>query len=130
MNLSKQDAVQMLTLAMQEMQDQIGPEATAQRVLTFLAIAANPGMPQYDMGKKVKGFTFATLSRNIAELSLIKRGSQPGSGLVVQMPDPKHRRRNLLRLTEKGEALVEAIAARMSAAASQQPATAALESIQ
>lgn len=112
--LSVRDAIRVLTVAMDCFREGIDAEAPAQRILTFLAVAANPDMPQYDVSKHVKGIAEATVSRNVTDLSALNRARQPGPDLVEQRPDPMYRRRNLLRLTPKGERLLEQLASRIN----------------
>lgn len=120
-DLSTLDTVRVLIVALEVFRDAIDPEAPLQRVMTFLAIAANHDMPQYELEKAVKGVSASAFSRNIADLTAIDRNRKPGPGLVLQAPDPYYRRRNLLRLTTKGEQLMAEITDRMNRALSKAP---------
>jgi DNA-binding MarR family transcriptional regulator len=104
--LTQQDVVHVLRVVIDRLRAEVGPEVPAQRVLTLLAIAANPDLPQHDVPRHVRGIVDATVSRNVADLSAVTRMREPGPGLVEQRADPMYRRRNLLRLTTKGERLI------------------------
>lgn len=115
-SLSKEDVVRVLSVAMDRLRLEIDSEVPAQRVLTLLAVAANPDLPQYEVSKHVQGIAEATVSRNVTDLSALTRTRSPGPGLVEQRADPTHRRRNLLRLTAKGERLIADLTRAVNAA--------------
>lgn len=114
--LTQQDVVHVLRVAVDRLRAEIGPEVPAQRILTLLAIAANPDLPQHDVPKHIHGVAEATVSRNVADLSAVTRTREPGPDLVEQRADPMYRRRNLLRLTRKGERLIADLARAANAA--------------
>lgn len=107
--LSSRNVARILTVALHRFRAEVDPEAPVQRVLTFLVIAAHPDLPQREATRYIRDVGVATVSRNVADMSALTRTRQPGPGIVEQIPDPTYRRRNLLRLTSKGLALMDAI---------------------
>lgn len=78
-------------------------------MLTLIGVAENPGSPQFELGSVIGMPSHATISRNINDLTHLTSRREPGPGYVRQDPDPNSRRRNLLRLTDRGEVLVEGL---------------------
>tara|TARA_R100000808_G_scaffold6280_1_gene18792 strand:+ start:4063 stop:4431 length:369 start_codon:yes stop_codon:yes gene_type:complete len=73
-----------------------------QLIRTFLMVAADPGRPFKDYGKRL-GISQSSMSRHMAELAEWgQRGNDP-LHLIESFEDPEERRRKCARLTPKGE---------------------------
>lgn len=83
----------------------IDEEMPIQTVKTFLLVAANPGIGIVDIQKHLD-VSSATASRNVARLGQVKGKGQAGHGLVQAAENPMDRRFKRVRLTERGEALL------------------------
>lgn len=104
-------SISILTDALSSFRE-IDPEMPMQTMITFLVIAGSGekypgGMPMTQLRLEV-GISQAAISRNTALLSK-GTGGRPGHRLILTREDPKHRRRKLVRISQKGLALVEQI---------------------
>jgi DNA-binding MarR family transcriptional regulator len=88
----------------------LNAEMQAQQMQVFLAVAANPDRTLTDICN-LTGHPSSTVSRNVAALGKTHRGGQPGLELVSAIEDPTDRRHKRLRLTPKGQLVMNAIGA-------------------
>jgi len=89
---------------------ELDPDMPIQYALSFLTLARNPGLSIRDLADRL-GVAQSSASRNVAALSAWHSFRKPGHDLVVAQEDPRERRRKVVTLTAKGEALLERIAA-------------------
>lgn len=73
----------------------------AQQLLTYLAVARQPGITMAALSEAV-GMSQASTSRNVSALSKWHRLGHPGFDLVEAVEDPRERRRKIMYLTAKG----------------------------
>lgn len=90
-----------LSLVLRLLRKVIGPQVRASQVEMLLIIADTPGLTQAEISDR-SGMTRSTVSKAIDVFSS-KGGS---AGLVETRFDPSDQRRNLIYLTEKGQALL------------------------
>jgi DNA-binding MarR family transcriptional regulator len=83
-------------------------EMPAQVLASFLYVASHDSCHKQAMEEDLS-FTTASSSRNTDWLSKFHRLNKPGLGLIVKEADPSNRRRQILRLTPKGERLIHQI---------------------
>ena len=83
-------------------------EVPAQLIVTYLYVAAHNPCYKTQLEKDLN-FLTASCSRNIAFLAHRNRHGKPGLGLISKESDPTNLRRLILRLTPKGEALLQQI---------------------
>lgn len=116
MQLSNEQVLKVLGVAVRYLQEKIDPEMPAQRILTLVGVAQHPGAPQFELGEMIGLPAASTISRNLNDLTHLTSRRKPGPDLVAQEPDPHFRRRNLVRLTKRGEALIAAMTAEVNQA--------------
>lgn len=80
------------------------PTMPLQQVRMFLHVALHGEVPQASL-EEVTGVEQSSVSRNVALLGPGLSPAEPGYGLIESFPDPWNRKRNLVRLTGKGETL-------------------------
>jgi DNA-binding MarR family transcriptional regulator len=80
-------------------------EMPAQLISCFLYIASHNPCHKQAIEQDLN-LTVASGSRNIDRLCNVNRLEQPGLGLVQKEHDPSNKRRLLISLTPKGEALI------------------------
>lgn len=79
----------------------------SQQQLLLLALATHGRLNQAELNDHT-GVKKASNSRNIAKLGIGERPlEQPGPGLVVSEEDLRDRRTNVVRLTAKGQAIMD-----------------------
>jgi DNA-binding MarR family transcriptional regulator len=83
-------------------------EVPAQVIMTFLYIAAHDNCHKQALEEDLN-MTTASGSRNTDWLTTKHRLKKPGLGLVIKTEDPTNRRRQTLKLSDKGRLLVKAI---------------------
>lgn len=83
-------------------------EIPAQVVATFFYVASHDNCHKQAMEEDLC-LTTASGSRNTDWLSKYHRLNKPGLDLIIKEADPADRRRQLLRLSPKGEQLVQLI---------------------
>lgn len=86
----------------------IEQEMPAQVITTFLYVAAHDNCHKTALEEDL-GLTAASGSRNTDRLSKYHRLNKPGLDLITKEVDPQNRRRQILRLTPKGELLLKQI---------------------
>lgn len=85
---------------------QLSPEMTISCAICLLGVSMYPeGIPQDEL-KKVADVGQSTLSRYLAALGERGERGKPGLGLVIVTPDPADYRRNLVKLSKKGERFI------------------------
>lgn len=84
----------------------LNPELPIQAAHVFLSVATKPGLATPEL-MSWTGLAQSSCSRNVALLSERHRKGAPGLGLVAVQPDPADYRRNILHLTESGQALAK-----------------------
>lgn len=107
MELNQQQLVAILTAALQQFREEIDPDITASRILTYLTVVKTPGIPQLEIANVLKGMSMSGVSRNVLDVTEKNSYYKPGPGLIVQQPDPEYRKRNLLYPTVKGQHWIE-----------------------
>jgi len=85
---------------------EIDRELPVQVVLTFLYVAARDRCHKPALEQDL-GLTTASGSRNTDWLTKHHRLNKPGLDLITKEVDPTNKRRTILRLTPKGEALIK-----------------------
>jgi len=113
--LSQDAVLEALTAALNVFKDELGQETNISKLLTLIGIARSPGAEQYKLGEDI-GVPTSTLSRIVIDLSGVNRHREPGPNVVHAYPDPMWRRRNLLELTSKGNAMMLKVARRVNEA--------------
>ena len=83
----------------------LDPDLPIQDALSFLTIAENEGLSMRDLSERL-GIAQSSASRNVAALSEWHSFGKPGHDLVEAREDPRERRRKIITLTRKGEALI------------------------
>ena len=83
-------------------------EVPGQVMATFLYVASHNNCHKQAMEEELD-FSTASGSRNTDWLSKIHRLNKPGMDLITKEVDPTNRRRQLLKLTPKGEQMVKQI---------------------
>lgn len=101
MQLSQKDLTVILKTALNAFREEIDEDITATRILTLLAVVDEPGIQQVDLERVLGGLASSSVSRNVGDLSSIKRNREPGPDFLEQRPDPAYRRRNLVFPTAK-----------------------------
>lgn len=109
MSLTRTEALRLARVMLQYFQRHFDTDVSAPRLLTLVGIAENPDSPQFELGGVIGLPSSATVSRNINDLTHLTSRREPGPGYVRQDPDPNSRRRNLVRLTPRGEVLIEGL---------------------
>lgn len=86
------------------------PEMPMQTAATFAAVAMSEGQEasHQDINEMV-GLPQSTLSKNIAYLCEWRSYQNPGMNVVEQFPDPKNRRKRVVRLNKKGRKIANRI---------------------
>jgi DNA-binding MarR family transcriptional regulator len=79
-----------------------------QYVRAFMLVATDEGRNVTEYAKRA-GITPSLMTRHLADLGEINRYHKPGFGLVEQFDDPMDRRNRLMRLTAKGQQMVQKI---------------------
>jgi DNA-binding MarR family transcriptional regulator len=75
---------------------------------TFILVALYEGRSMRDY-KELAGVQQSTMSRHLLDLGERNRKKEPGFGLLEQRSDQQDLRRNIYRLTRKGENLLNNI---------------------
>lgn len=101
--LSQQQLVAVLRAALSHFRNELDPEITASRILTYLAVVDSPGIQQADIPQILNGVSSSGASRNILDLTSTTSARKPGPNLIVQQSDPMYRKRHLLYLTPTGQ---------------------------
>jgi DNA-binding MarR family transcriptional regulator len=83
-------------------------EIPTQTVLVFLHIALRKECAMADLEKLV-GISQTGVSRNVSRLAQGLSQVEPGQKLIEAFEDPAYRRRKLVKLTKKGELLLDLI---------------------
>lgn len=109
MEMSRSEALRLARITLQYFQQHFESDVSAPRLLTLIGVAENPGSPQFELGGVIGLPSHATVSRNINDLTHLTSRREPGPGYVRQDPDPNSRRRNLVRLTDRGEVLIDGL---------------------
>lgn len=84
---------------------ELDPDMPIQYALSFLTLARNPGLSIRDLSERL-GIAQSSASRNVAALSEWHSFRKPGHDLIQAKEDPRERRRKIVTLTRKGEALL------------------------
>ncbi|WP_445392401.1 hypothetical protein ACUDTL_16955 [Stenotrophomonas pavanii] len=113
MNLTQKELTVILTTALSAFREEIDEDITATRILTLLAVVDEPGIQQVDLEKVVGGLSPSAVSRNVLDLSQIKRNREPGPDFLEQRSDPAYRKRNLIYPTAKALHWLSALADRV-----------------
>lgn len=121
MQMTKAELLKVLRVAVGYLQSNVDAEISAQRILTLIGVAEHPGVAQYELGERIGIDAASTPSRNLNDLTHRTSRRKPGPGLVTQEPDPDFRRRNVVRLTDRGEALLAAMTAEVNKAMQKRP---------
>lgn len=124
MQMTKAELLKVLRVAVGFLQDNVDAEISAQRIITLIGVAEHPGVAQYELGERIGIDAASTLSRNLNDLTHRTSRRKPGPGLVTQEPDPDFRRRNVVRLSDRGEALLAAMTAEVNKAMQKRPVVA------
>ncbi len=82
------------------------PELPLLQIQVLLTVAAQPDIPMADL-EKVTNTSQASVSRTVAKLGRGLTPKEPGYGLLEAAEDPWHRKRKLVKLTPRGDALVK-----------------------
>lgn len=88
----------------------LDPEIPLQTASAFMLVASRPGVSMDEIGRTLN-MSQASVSRNVAALSVMQKKDKPGHGLVQAKEDPEDRRRKLVDLTEKGTVIASRVAA-------------------
>lgn len=115
MNITQKELVAILQVTLTAFRKEIGEDVTALRILTLLAVVEEPGIPQLDLEKVLGGVASSTVSRNILDLTRIKRNKDRGPDLLEQRIDPMYRKRNTVYPTPKAMELVSDLTAEVNA---------------
>lgn len=93
----------------------LDPEMPLQQMLTLIevAMASEAGISISDLAVRVGNATSST-SRNVAILGEYGRGKSKGLEVVKATVDPSDRRYQLVKLTPKGERVIDQLAAVMA----------------
>lgn len=83
-------------------------EMPAQVLATLFYVAAHENCHKQAMEEDLH-FTTASSSRNTDWLSKFHRLNKPGLNLIIKEADPFNKRRQVLRLSPKGEQLIDEI---------------------
>ena len=94
---------------------ELDPDMPIQYALSFLTLARNPGLSIRDLSERL-GIAQSSASRNVAALSEWHSFRKPGHDLIQAKEDPRERRRKIVTLTRKGEALLHRLEAVMAGA--------------
>lgn len=86
----------------------LNPTMSIQVVHTMVLIALHEGASVTEIAK-MSGFKMPTVSRNILDLGQRNRKREPGLGLVETVTDPMELRKKQVRLTPKGNALINQV---------------------
>ncbi|MDX5515121.1 hypothetical protein [Stenotrophomonas sp. RG-453] len=114
MNLSQKELTVILTTALSAFREEIDEDITATRILTLLTVVDEPGIQQVDLEKALGGLSPSAVSRNVLDLSQIKRNREPGPDFLEQRSDPAYRKRNLIFPTAKALHWLSSLAERVS----------------
>jgi DNA-binding MarR family transcriptional regulator len=90
------------------------PEMPIQQAVLLLLVFLTPGISMKDLSESA-GLAQSSVSRSVAALSKVHRLGKPGLDLVVAEEDPAERRRKIVRLTRRGELLMEDIVSKFDA---------------
>ncbi|WP_295842485.1 hypothetical protein [uncultured Xanthomonas sp.] len=101
MQLSQKDLTAILKTALSAFREEIDEDITATRILTLLSVVDEPGIQQVDLERALGGLSPSAVSRNVLDLSSLKRNREPGPDFLDQRPDPAYRKRNLIFPTTK-----------------------------
>jgi len=88
----------------------LDPDMPIQYALSFLTLARHEGLSMRELADRL-GIAQSSASRNVAALSEWQSFRRPGHDLVRAEEDPRERRRKIVRLTAKGRALADRLAA-------------------
>ncbi|MEQ8964530.1 MAG: winged helix DNA-binding protein [Azospirillaceae bacterium] len=88
----------------------LDPDMPIQYALSFLTLARHEGLSMRELSDRL-GIAQSSASRNVAALSEWQSFRRPGHDLVRAEEDPRERRRKIVRLTAKGRALADRLAA-------------------
>jgi len=83
-------------------------EIPAQVLSTFLYVASHDNCHKQAVEQELE-FSSASGSRNTDWLSKLHRLNKPGLDLIIKEVDPSNRRRQTLKLSPKGRALIKQI---------------------
>ena len=114
MNLSQKELTAILTTALSAFREEIDEDITTTRILTLLAVVDEPGIQQVDLERVLGGLSPSAVSRNVLDLSSIKRNREPGPDFLEQRPDPAYRKRNLIFPTTKALHWLASLAERVN----------------
>lgn len=87
---------------------QLDPDVGIQAVETFFTVAGEPGIHMADLQESLQ-LASSSVSRNVALLGAIHRAGKPGLGLLDAYEDPLNRRMKRVKLTKRGEHLMDSI---------------------
>ncbi|GGF32889.1 hypothetical protein GCM10011611_43830 [Aliidongia dinghuensis] len=107
----KPDEITLVVRVLEEFR-RLDPDLPIQYALSFLTIAQREGMSMGELAQHL-GIAQSSASRNIAALSKWHSFGKAGHDLVEAHEDPRERRRKLVKLTPKGQRLVEILQAIM-----------------
>lgn len=100
-------AAMTMTRVMQRIR-QLDPDVGVQAVETFFTVAATPDIPMADLQESL-ALASSSISRNVALLGAIHRAGRPGLGLLDAYEDPLNRRMKRVKLTKRGEHLMDSV---------------------
>lgn len=98
-----------LLKGVQYLREHVDAEMQLQQLVILLEVGKNPGITQREVSQ-LYDISAASMSRNVSALSDTHWKGHGGHKLIIQEPMPRQRRQNMLRLTGKGERLLEKLA--------------------
>lgn len=105
MELSAEQSRAFMLGAMSVLRESLGIDTTLLKAQILFVVANHPQIPQFELESRVDAAK-STVSRNVLDLTRTTSRKEAGPNLVVQLEDPEYRKRNLLELTTKGQALM------------------------
>jgi len=114
--LTPDDLLKLFLSTLETVRAEVDPDISVSKFLTLLAVAANPGIQQLDLGNHIKGASSSSISRHVMDWSQLDKNRKPGMDFIQQAPDPAFRRRNVLFLTAKGQQFLARLLAKANAA--------------
>lgn len=101
MKIKQNQLIAILSAALKAFREEVDHDITATRIMTLLVVVNEPGIQQVDLERALGGLSPSAVSRNVLDLSSVKRNREPGPDFLEQRPDPMYRKRNLIYPTAK-----------------------------
>lgn len=105
--MSKRNGLVKAALLLKELR-KLDDDMPIQQAAVFIRVAMMPGITMKQLAE-MEGISQSSCSRNVAALSKWHRLNREGLDLVRAMEDPAERRRKIVKLTPKGQRVVETV---------------------